>query len=125
MGQVMLNRLTACFSVMAEATHIFCCGIPITVAALSLGGAGGAFAFLHAFHDVMHDYEVPVLLGSAFLLALSGALQYVSFRLDCRRTGCRHGDCTPRKFRASLLLKLALVVYGINLLLFFLLNHNL
>jgi hypothetical protein len=125
MIQAVFNRAATGLSVMAELTHVFCCGIPLTVAALSLGTVGGAFTSLHAFHDVMHIYEVRILLGSGLILALSGALQYLSFRLDCRQTGCHHGDCSPKKFRASLLFKLATLAYGLNLLLFMLLDHSL
>ena len=111
-------------SLLAELSHIFCCGLPIFVAVMSAGsqiGLGGGFI---AFHGLIHNYEVMILIGSGLLLALGLALHYVSYRINCRTTGCAHDDCEPVKFRVGWIFAIALVLYGANIAFFILSGHG-
>ncbi len=117
-----LQRTATFFSLVAELSHIFCCGIPMLVAVLSTImqiGLGGSFLFLH---DLLHNYEIPIFIGSGLMLLLGLGLHYLSFYLDCRSTGCEHADCTPKKFRVGRVFIFAATLFAVNLT-FFLLAH--
>ena len=96
------------------------------VAVVSAGsqiGLGGGFA---AFHDIIHAYERQVLMGSGLLLAFGLLLQYISYQIDCRTTGCAgsHGDCAPKKFRVGWIFSIATALYASNLAFYFLSGHG-
>ena len=119
-----IQRAATTASLVAELSHIFCCGLPIFVAVVSAGsqiGLGGSFL---AFHAIMHDYEVPILIGSGLLLAFGLLLHYISFRINCRATGCAHSDCTPMKFRVGWIFTIAIVLYAANLAFYVLSGHG-
>ncbi|MGI9388141.1 MAG: hypothetical protein ACR2OX_11990 [Methyloligellaceae bacterium] len=120
-----LNRAAGSVSIAAELSHVFCCGLPVVVALLSAGaqvGLGSGFLFIH---DIMHAYERPILAGSGLLLVAGLILQYVSFRIDCRNTGCAHSDCAPKKMQVSWIFRIAVVMYAANLAFYFLSGHGL
>ncbi len=113
-------------SLIAELSHIFCCGLPIFVAVLSAGsqiGLGGGFV---VFHELMHDYERLILIGSGMLLVIGLLLHYVSHQIDCRTTGCHgaHGDCAPKKFRVGWIFTIAVALYAANLAFYVLSGHG-
>ena len=119
-----IQSTAAAVSLVAELSHIFCCGLPIIVAVLSVGsqvGLGGAFLAIHA---VMHNYEIMILAGSGLLLAMGLALHYVSYYINCRAAGCAHDDCEPVKFRVGWIFAIALVLYSANIAFFFLSGHG-
>ncbi|MFZ2619787.1 MAG: hypothetical protein WAX89_02845 [Alphaproteobacteria bacterium] len=113
-----MQRLTTAAVILAELSHVFCCGIPILAAALSMWTQLGMGAGFLAFHDAMHAYEVPVLIFSGCMIALSALLQFASHKVHCQ-TACHHGDCTPKKFQASKMFWVALALYGANLAVYF------
>ncbi|MGI9406469.1 MAG: hypothetical protein ACR2O4_08870, partial [Hyphomicrobiaceae bacterium] len=96
-----LDRTASTVSLAAELSHVFCCGLPMLVAILSAGAQLGLGSGVLFVHDVMHAYEASILAGSGLLLIAGLILQYVSFRIDCRTTGCVHGDCEPKKMKVS------------------------
>lgn len=118
------QRAATTASLLAELSHVFCCGLPIFVAVMSTGsqiGFGGAFL---AFHGVIHDYEVQILIASGLLLAFGLGLHYVSHQINCRATGCAHSDCEPKKFRVGWIFTIALVLFGANLAFYFISGHG-
>lgn len=84
-------------------------------------GMGGGILIVH---DVMHDYEIPIFIGSGILLLVGLSLHYLSFQLDCRRTGCFHEDCTPKKFKVGRVFLFAAFLYVANLTFFFLTHYE-
>ena len=113
-------------SLLAELSHIFCCGLPIVIAVMSAGsqvGLGGGFL---AFHTLIHDYEYQILVGSGLLLAVGLLLHYVSYQIDCRTTGCGHvhDDCGPKKFRVGWIFSIAIALYAANLTFYVLSGHG-
>ena len=118
------QRAATTASLLAELSHVFCCGLPILVAVLSAGsqiGFGGAFL---AFHGLIHDYEVVILAASGALLAFGLSLHYVSYQIDCRSTGCAHGDCEPKKFRVGWIFTIAVGIYAANLAFYVIAGHG-
>lgn len=81
------------------------------------------WAGFFALHEKIHAYEVPLIVGSGILLLVGHILQYVSFRIDCHDTGCGHGDCTPKKYRASKFLLFATLLFGLNVIYYFFFSH--
>lgn len=118
------QRVATTASLMAELSHIFCCGLPIFVAIMSAGsqiGLGGGFL---VFHAIIHDYEIPILIGSGMLLAVGLLLHYISFRINCRTVGCAHSDCEPVKFRVGWIFTIAIALYALNLALYIYSGHG-
>ncbi len=113
----------------SELTHIFCCGLPVLVSMLSLMVSMGVISFLPtglvAFHDVLHAYEIPMIITSAVILALGWALHYISERLDCvKDSDCHHEPCAPKKKKASKVLWFATVLFAVNVSVYFGLHYE-
>ena len=121
---VQLRNTATTVSLLAELSHIFCCGLPIFIAVMSAGsqiGFGGAFV---VFHELIHNYELSILIGSGILLAFGFGLHFLSHWVDCRSTGCAHDDCEPKKFRVGWIFTIALVLYVANLSFYFISGHG-
>lgn len=113
---------------LSQMTHVFCCGIPIFFSVLSFlsgfGLLGGGFSSVNAFHDVMHHWEMPLLVGSGVLLLFGWGLHAYSYRLDCRAaTSCSHEPCTPKKRKSGIILTGATLLFVANVAMFFFLDH--
>ena len=108
---------------ITQAGHIFCCGIPLLVSGLSLlTGIGMMSAMpsgLNALHEVMHVYEVPMIMGSGLILLVGWGLHFYSERIDCLDTGCIHEPCEKKKKVVSRVLYGATMLFLINILVFF------
>lgn len=113
-----MHRFAHTLALLTSVTHIFCCGLPLVMSIIGLGTVIG-LSGIHAIHDVMHQYEVDILIGSGILLAIGGIVQIIAWRLDCREDGaCTHTPCAPKKNKSLILLLLAATFYIINLLMF-------
>ena len=105
--------------VISETSHVFCCVLPTLVSLISLISAAGAVsssvsAFLMDVHDMLHAWEVPIIIGSGIVLLLGWALHGLSRYLDCRTTGCGHGPCAPRKHMTRRILWFATALFVFN-----------
>lgn len=103
----------------SETTHVFCCVLPTIVSIMSLLSGMGLIAVmpsgLEHFHDLMHGWELPIIMASGLLLALGWGLHAVSRRIDCRTDGdCRHEPCAPKKKHASRILMIATLLFVVN-----------
>ncbi len=117
----MANRLLKPlnFAVIAsEGMHIFCCVFPTVFSLLGLLAGLGVMAALPpsmiAFHDFMHAWEVPMIVTSGLVLALGWVVVLYTDKMDCHSTGCGHGACAPQKSRAHMVLKIASVLFVVN-----------
>ena len=104
--------------ILAEVSHVFCCVLPTVVSLMSvLVGAGliGTLPVsLLVLHDLLHDWELPIIVGSGVLIALGWVVMWYSRKIDCHNTGCGHEPCGPKKLRSTRLLKIATVLFVIN-----------
>lgn len=103
----------------SETTHIFCCVLPTIVSIMSLLSGMGLIAvmpgWLDHFHNLMHGWELPIIMTSGLLLALGWGLYAISRRIDCRTDGdCRHEPCAPKKKHASHILMIATLLFVVN-----------
>jgi len=106
-----------------EASHIFCCALPTLFSILSLLAGIGIISAVPAgimfMHDIMHDWEIPIIVFSGLMIALGWALHDYSKRLDCRGSGCAHEPCEPKKNRSAKILKIATVLFLVNIVIYF------
>ncbi|MGI9521925.1 MAG: hypothetical protein ACR2PG_09790 [Hyphomicrobiaceae bacterium] len=119
-----LKRTATTVSLLAELSHIFCCGLPILVAVFSAGsqiGLGGAF---FVFHRFIHDYELQILFASGLLLAIGFGLHLFSYWVTCRETGPGHDHRKPKRFRIGWIFTIALILYVANLAFYFISGHG-
>jgi len=103
----------------SETTHVFCCVLPTIVSIMSLMSGMGLIAampgWLDHFHELMHGWELPIILGSGLLLILGWVLYAISRRIDCRTDGdCHHEPCAPKKKHASRILMIATILFVVN-----------
>lgn len=122
--------------ICSETTHVFCCVLPVIVSTLSLlsvvGVISAAPAVLTSFHEIMHDYEIPLIIFSGTILILGWCLYWFSKRLDCNTSeGCSHEPCEPKKNKTSKILKIATVLFFVNVTIYWAIhvpfdgmNHN-
>lgn len=80
-------------------------------------------ASLHFLHEMIHIYEIPMIITSGLIILLGWGLHYIAYRLDCRSTGCVHEPCGAKKKRSSRVLFIATLLFAVNLGGYFLLHH--
>lgn len=109
--------------ILSETTHVFCCVFPTIFSLVSLmAGLGFAVAMpasMIVFHNFIHHWELPIIIGSGVVLLLGWVLTWYSDRVDCHHTGCEHGACLPRKGKAHLILKVATILFLFNVVVYF------
>lgn len=96
--------------------HVFCCGIPLLLSigsiAMALGISGGEW--LHP--DWLHAYESTLVIASGAVLLITGMVQYISNRINCRTDGhCHHAPCDKKKRLAQRLYSVAVLLFVVNL----------
>lgn len=124
-----MNRLHGAIkwlSITSEISHFFCCGLPIVFSLLSLLSGVGLIATMpmgiHSLHEVMHNYEMPMIIISGTVILLGWALHVVANKIDCHNTGCVHEPCGSKKKRSSKILLVATALYTLNLVGYLLLH---
>ncbi len=108
--------------ILSETSHVFCCVFPTIFSLIGILAGVGMFtvmpASLISAHNFIHELEVPMIISSGVILALGWAVTWYSGRIDCHSTGCAHGTCAPRKSRAHLVLKIATVLFVVNVVVY-------
>lgn len=112
----------------SELSHVFCCILPVL---FSLATFLVTFGFLSAMpvfvtqaHDVMHRWEVPMIMGAGVMVMIGWALHTYSVYFDCHTTGCHHGSCRPAKRKTSRLLVIATLLFAVNLAVYMALHYG-
>ncbi|MGQ0526659.1 MAG: hypothetical protein ACT4OY_01290 [Alphaproteobacteria bacterium] len=105
--------------VASESMHVFCCVLPTIFSLLSLFAGLGLMSAMPVglmhLHDLLHRWELPMIIVSGAILALGWALYRYSKKVDCHDTGCCHGPCGPKKNKVGLVLKAATLLFIINI----------
>lgn len=114
--------------ILSEATHIFCCVLPTLFSLASLLVGAGLIAALppgfEKFHDLLHGYEVPLIIFSGAVIVMGWVADRYSRKVDCHDTGCCHPPCEPAKTRAHIVLKVASVLFVVNLIVYFVFHRG-
>lgn len=123
-------RKTIYFGViLSEASHVFCCVLPTLFSVVSLlTGLGLVSAMPPVFyrlHEVLHEYELTMIVISALVLGLGWGLHRLSKQVDCHDTGCCHGPCAPQKDRVLTVLKIATGLFIFNLAVYLVFHRGL
>ncbi len=117
-----LHRTISWVMILSLVSHVFCCVLPTVVGIISLLTGLGFFSvytpYFSAIHDFIHNYEFGIIIFSAVILAFGWGLQLYSRAVDCHSTGCHHEPCEPKKNRSSIMLKIATILFIINLAIF-------
>ncbi|MEO1609941.1 MAG: hypothetical protein AAFR90_11510 [Pseudomonadota bacterium] len=111
---------------VAELSHILCCGLPIFIAIMSVGSQAGLGSVFITFHGLIHEYERFILGGSGLLIVFGLLSHYVSYQINCQTTGCKgvHEDCAPKKFRVGWIFTIAVVLYIANITFYVFSGHG-
>jgi hypothetical protein len=114
--------------IASESSHVFCCVFPTLFSVVGLLAGMGMIITLPpgmiALHNLLHEWEVPMILISGVILALGWLAAWHGEKVDCHSTGCAHGACAPRKKRAHLVLKIATVLFVCNVLIYTLVHRS-
>lgn len=104
--------------ILSESSHVFCCVFPTIFSLVSLMAGLGVVAMpavMVRMHDVLHAWELPMIVTSGVILALGWAAVLYSERIDCHSTGCAHGACAPKKSKAHVVLMIATTLFIFNI----------
>jgi hypothetical protein len=119
--------------ILSEASHIFCCVLPSIFSIISLLGSFGLMVampgWLQAVHEVMHGYEVPMIIFSASVVALGWGLHYYAHHQHKigahEHTCCDHDHGAPAKAKTThRILVAATVLLILNLLVYFVFHRH-
>lgn len=104
--------------ILSALSHVFCCGLPTAMSAISLVTSLGVFSIASEssahLHDTLHRWEEPMLVFSAIMVVAGWALFWYARRMDCATTCCEHAPCAPQKSRNSVMLWVATGLFIIN-----------
>jgi hypothetical protein len=107
--------------VLSETSHVFCCVFPTIFSLIGLLAGAGMIAMpasMVTMHNLIHAWELPMIITSAAILVLGWAATLYSEKLDCHSTGCAHGACAPQKSKAHLVLKIGTVLFIFNVFIY-------
>lgn len=107
---------------------MFCCVLPTLVTVLgalsNIGLVTIAPHFILDLHDALHEYEVPIILFSAVMVALGWGIHFGAANVDCHDTGCVHPPCGPQKNKNTRILVIATILFAANLVVYFGIHRN-
>lgn len=116
--------------ILSESSHIFCCVLPTVFSLLAILTNLGMFimpASFVVFHEFMHEWELPIVVTSGVVLALGWALHWHSLTGKECPSGCQHhtDKAHPSVRKTHLILKIATVLFLINVFVFLVVHRGL
>lgn len=113
----MIRVITPYIIICGSLVHIFCCGIPLLLSISSLASIIGIHSLAMFEVEWFEAIEGYVLLISGFLLIVTIAADQISKKMNCVESNvCQHEPCDKKKRVSSYMLKIALILYSLNLL---------
>jgi hypothetical protein len=114
-----IRRTTSIVSVLSILPHIFCCGIPATMAIISLGTTVGLAGVLatNPFYQFVDQYHEILITIAILSVIISGTLNFIAYRIDCHEAAshCHHGDCAPKKRSSAKIFLFSLALLTLDL----------
>lgn len=108
--------------VATEMSHLFCCVLPTVFSIVSLlagmGLVGTMPAGLQTLHDMIHRWEIPLIVFSGVMITLGWTIDRMARKVDCHDTGCVHEPCGTRKNKAHKVLIVASVLFVFNIIIY-------
>ncbi len=115
--------------ILSEASHVFCCVLPTMFSIMGilvgLGVAGAMPFWLSGVHELIHEWELPIIISSGCILLLGWSVYHLSEKMDCHDTGCHHPPCEPKKKSAATILKIATILFIGNITVFLVFHKGL
>ena len=112
-----MQRIANAFVISSCLVHIFCCGLPLLMSITSLTallGVSGGDLFGMSWMTHTHDHSLMIVSG--VILFITGAIQWIGSRIDCRTDGqCVHEPCDTKKDYSRIIFYVACALYGVNL----------
>lgn len=109
--------------IVTECSHIFCCVLPMLFSVISLLSTFGLVVsmpgWLESLHDVMHNWELPMIIFSSVVIAIGWGVYIYSKKINCHDTGCEHEPCGQKKDTAKLILITASILLAFNVIIYF------
>lgn len=117
----MLKSFSTFFVILGSVMHLFCCGLPFLLSITSLATAIG-ISSLEIFNvEWFEQIENYLLVIMGVMLGLTYFVNRYSKRLDCQENDlCTHPPCDEKKDISGYFLRIATVLYVLNILLFIL-----
>lgn len=119
---------------ISEASHIFCCVLPTLFSVASLLSGVGLIstlppAWVH-LHEVLHHWEVPMIIFSGVVLALGWGIHYYAEHMGPheQHKHCCDGHCgpaEPKKNKVHFVMKAATILFVVNLAIYFIFHREL
>lgn len=114
--------------ILSECSHVFCCVLPsifsIVTLLVGVGMIGAMPIWMDGLHQMMHGYEIPLMMASGVVVMLGWGLNYLSNKIDCHDTGCGHGACKPKKKKSERILMAATVLFLINISIYMVVHQD-
>ncbi len=111
-----------------ELSHVFCCVLPMLVTVFTVIVNAGLLTatpvFLTQIHDVIHDYEMPIILFSGLMMFVSWAVHLASHQAESDATGCGHSSCVSKQNKNLRILQIATLLFFMNLVIYFAVHKN-
>lgn len=118
-----LRRHIGWLVLASELSHLFCCILPTLAAVLSLAvGVGLLPTAFTALHDIIHGYEIPVIIFSAIMLLLGWGAYSMAVNTDCHALGHDEHKCHKTTDRSKVFLVIGTVLFAANLVIYFALH---
>lgn len=111
-----LRRNIIWLVIASEVSHLFCCVLPTLAAVLSLAvGVGMLPTALAGLHEIIHGYEVPVIIFSAIMLLLGWGAYRMAIKTDCHALGHDEHTCHRTSDRSKIYLLIGTGLFFVNL----------
>lgn len=110
-----------------ETSHVFCCVLPTVFSLFGLlagvGLVGAIPPGIEFLHDLIHDWELPIIIASGLVLVLGWLVYGYAQKMDCEHMGDGHEVCASKKKRSALILKVASVLFVVNVCVYFFIHR--
>ena len=115
--------------IASESIHVFCCVLPTVFSVISLLAGMGMVAampgFIEVGHELIHDYEIPMIIVSGAILVFGWGLYIYSRKMNCSEEGtCCHTPCAPKKDMTRKVMIAATILFIVNVCVYFIFHHS-
>ena len=111
----MQKRIATYLTYASAFSHLFCCFLPGVLSILTLIASSGAAAVTLEDFGIPEAWHDDIIKFSATVLIISGIMNFISWRIDCREDGnCTHEPCETKKNTYLKLYLFSVVFFFIN-----------
>lgn len=111
----MQKRIATYLTYASAFSHLFCCFLPGVLSIVTLLASSGTVVVTLDDFGLPESMHGDLIAFSAIILIVSGIMNFISWRVDCREDGyCTHEPCEPKKNRYLKLYLFSVVFFFIN-----------